>query len=271
MNFRMETAVSGHASTMVAESRKQRRHFRQKIHNLAYINLNFANGGIIRNVSQSGIAIQAVSALQEDQEVQLRFELLNPRTRVEATGRVVWTDSSGQAGLEFIAVATRARLQLKEWLFTQLLGSAAQSASSETIFVHRKTGEQPRESAFPATSWPALRLQAEVAPAVHAEETVPWWPVPQSPRTLARLIDGLIVASAVLLFCVLSLAITHVFPTWWLGTGLVLAAGAVFAGVYWVLFGYCVGMTPGSHLARLAGGMLEDRTDEEAEEATRFR
>jgi PilZ domain-containing protein len=269
MEYRPEHAVSGQTAAMMAASRKQRRHFRQKIHNLAYINLNFSNGGIIRNVSESGIAVQTVSAVQENQEVQLRFELLSPRTRVEATGRVAWTDANGQAGVEFIAVAPRSRRQLKEWLFTQLLGAAAQTAGSETIFVHSKVGDQPAELAFSASARPALRIEPEASPS--EVEAVSWYPVPQSPHTLAVMIDSLIVAAAVLLFCVVSLAMTHVFPTWWLGLGLVLAAAALFSGMYWVLFVYWIGLTPGNHLARLTGGMLEERTDEESEEATRFR
>ena len=118
MQLRSEHAASPGAS-MAALRRNHRRHFRQRIHNLAYINLDYSNGGIIRNVSESGIAIQVVTPIEENQEVQLRFDLLNPRTRVEARARVAWTDNSGQAGLEFLAIAPRSRRQLKEWLFTQ--------------------------------------------------------------------------------------------------------------------------------------------------------
>src|SRR3954454_17839054 len=133
MLLRSEKTASSHAATILAAGAKQRRHFRQKIHNLAYINLDYSNGGIIRNVSESGIAIQVVTPVEENQEVQVRFDLLNPRTRVEARGRVAWTDSSGQAGLEFLAITPRSRRQLKEWLFTQLLGAASQAAASASI------------------------------------------------------------------------------------------------------------------------------------------
>jgi len=274
MEFRSEQAVSAHTAPMMAVRRKQRRHFRQKIHNLAYINLDYSNGGIIRNLSESGIAVQAVTPVQENQEVQLRFELLNPRTRVEAKGRVAWTDSSGQAGVEFIAVAPRSRRLLKEWLFTQLLGAAAQTASTETIFLHAKTGEQPEELVFSPSVRPPARLEPEIELADETDveaANVAWYPFPESPLTLARMIDGLIVAVAVLLFCVVSLAMTHVFPTWWLGLALVVGTGCVFAAVYWFLFVFWIGLTPGSHLARLAGGMLDRGIEPEPEDTPRFR
>src|SRR6266568_1938786 len=174
MDFRSGGATSMQSAPVMAAPRKQRRHFRQKIHNLAYINLDYTNGGIIRNLSESGIAVQAVTPVHENQELQLRFELLNPRARVEATGRVAWTDSSGQAGVEFIAVAQRSRRQLKEWLFTQLLGAAAQVANTETIFLHKKTGEQPAELVFSPTSRPVVRIEPEITE-VTDEDSIPWY------------------------------------------------------------------------------------------------
>ena len=270
MEFRSEQAVSVQSAPMLAARRKQRRHFRQKIHNLAYINLDYTNGGIIRNLSESGVAIQAVSPIQENQEVQLRFELLNPRTRVEATGRVAWTDSNGQAGVEFIAVAPRSRRQLREWLFTQLLGSAEQIANTESIFLHKPPGKHPAELMFSHNAKPALQLDVEM-PTVMEDHAVAWYPVPQSPQTLARMIDGLIIASSVLLFCVLSVAMTHVFPTWWLGLALIAAVSCAFSAVYWLLFICWGGETPGHHLAQLAGGVLEQDSEIESEEESRFR
>ena len=79
----------------------RRRHYRHQIQSLAYVNLDQGNGGIIRNLGDSGIAIQAVAPLVVNQQVFLRFELSNPRVRVEATGRVAWVDPMGQAGWSF--------------------------------------------------------------------------------------------------------------------------------------------------------------------------
>jgi len=270
MELGSEQAVSVQSAPMLSARPKQRRHFRQKIHNLAYINLDYTNGGIIRNLSESGVAIQAVSPVQENQEVQLRFELLNPRTRVEATGRVAWTDTNGQAGVEFMAGAPRSRRQLREWLFTQLLGSAEQATNTESIFLHKQVDSHPAELVFSHAVKPALQFDVDV-PSVMEDESVAWCPVPRSPHTLARMIDGLIIASSVLLFCVLSVAITHVFPTWWLGLGLIAGAGCAFSGVYWFLFVWWVGETPGNHLAQLAGGVLDQDTELESEEESRFR
>src|SRR6476660_4049944 len=76
------------------------RSYRHGVHRLAYVNLDHANGGIIRNLSETGIALQAVAPLRVNQQVHIRFELMSPRVRVDTLGRIGWADSFGQAGVE---------------------------------------------------------------------------------------------------------------------------------------------------------------------------
>jgi hypothetical protein len=271
MQLRSENAASP-VTSLAGLRRNHRRHFRQKIHNLAYINLDYSNGGIIRNVSESGIAIQVVTPIEENQEVQLRFDLLNPRARVEVRARVAWTDSSGQAGLEFLAIAPRSRRQLKEWLFTQLLGAASQAAVTGSIFLPAKLSDQPPELTSPATT-PVTRV-SEKEPVLDepaCTEAAPWYPIPESPRTLARIIDVLIVAAAVLLFSVIALSMTRVFPTWPVGLALVAAATAIFTTIYWLSFVTWIGRTPGNLLAGMASGILPETGEPDSEEVPRFR
>jgi len=49
------------------------RGYRHGIHRLAYVNLDHANGGIIRNLSETGIALQAVAPLHLNQQIRVRF------------------------------------------------------------------------------------------------------------------------------------------------------------------------------------------------------
>lgn len=267
--------LAGPAGAAVAAARrKERRHYRQKVHTLAYVNLDHANGGIIRDLTEDGLAIQAVAPLRANQQVHLRFELLSPRLRVEATGRVAWADPMGQAGVEFLNLPERSRRLLKEWLFTQLL-SAAHQASWESIFVHRKRGEEATELLFSTAARPAISLAPEVVgpPKVESEdgEVRPrtlqlfWCPVPISPHSLARLVDGLILLSAVLLFSVVSLAMTQVLPAWPVALVLALGVTSLFAMLYWFLFVLWIGHTPGKYLAQLTSdselGMYAEEGD----------
>src|SRR5215467_11253391 len=97
---------------------QRRRHPRYPLRSLAYVKLEQANGGIIRDLTESGIAIQAVAPLPANQEVRVSFDLLSPRVRIDALGRVAWTDPSGQGGIQFSGLPMRTQHALRDWLFT---------------------------------------------------------------------------------------------------------------------------------------------------------
>jgi Tfp pilus assembly protein PilZ len=281
----VSSAGGAAAATAVAPYRK-RRHFRQKIQSLAYVNLDQANGGIVRDLSEAGVAIQAVAPLRVNQQVYLRFELLSPRVRVEAAGRVAWADAMGQAGVEFVSIPQRSRSQLKEWLFTQLLTTAHQVVW-DSVFLHSKGGADATELLFSAAPRPVIRLEPEatIPPNLSREEVedreYPQGPedgpeplhllgFPISTRAFARLVDGLVLMSAVLLFSLVSVAMTHIFPRWPVALGLALSAACVFGAVYWFLFVVWIGATPGTRLAQHAATDSDDMYLEE-EDRPRFR
>jgi len=55
----------------------RRLHYRHPIQSLVYVTLDNGNGGIVRNLSQDGAAIQAVGALNPNQTLRVRFDLLS--------------------------------------------------------------------------------------------------------------------------------------------------------------------------------------------------
>jgi Tfp pilus assembly protein PilZ len=284
MEHRSERASSAAASGVAPYGK--RRHFRQRIQSLTYVNLDQANGGIIRNLSEAGVALQTVTPLRANQQIYLRFDLSNPRTRMEAAGRVAWADAMGQAGVEFLSIPQRSRRQLKEWLFTQLLITAHQGAW-ESVFLHSKGAAEATQLLFSAAPRAPIRLEAKAAisPEVsrritqhernHSQEVQPvrlrvhGFPIVISPRILSGLVDGLILLSAVLLFSVVSLATTHALPAWPVALGLAFGTLCFFAAAYWLLFVICIGTTPGAHLARLA--MDSDGMNTAEDERPRFR
>src|ERR1700722_2270012 len=147
----------------------RRRHYRHQIQTLAYVNLDQGNGGIVRNLGASGIAIQAVGPLYINQQVVLRFELSNPRVRIEAAGRVAWIDPAGQAGIDFLSLSQRSTRLLKEWIFTQLIASAHHAAGDSSLYGndgYGKTGEEGAELFFSSGARPAIRLAAKSAAAM---------------------------------------------------------------------------------------------------------
>lgn len=253
----------------------RRDHYRHHIQTLAYVNVDQSNGGVIRNLGDAGMAIQAVSPLYLNQQVFLRFDLPNPRVRLEAKGRVAWADPVGQAGVEFIALSQRSRRLLKEWIFVQLMASAQHSAGDATC-LYGKSGQEAAELVFSSYARPAIRLESRASAAPTAEDRVGsrtlhfgWLPFAISANAVSWLVDSLILLSAVLLFALICIAMVGGVPT--LPTTIVvgLGAAAVFAVLYRFLFLFWIGGTPGNWLA----GITPDRDQirREVDDRPRFR
>jgi hypothetical protein len=236
----------------------RRLHHRQKLRSLAYLQFDSQKAGIIRDVSESGAAVQVLTPFALNRRVRLGLDLPNPRVRFEAEGRVVWTDSLGQAGLEFLDLAPRSRQLLKEWLFTQLL--------TEAQFWAR---EEREELLFSNPSRTAIRLDepprlSRDAPGIGFL----WFAV--SPLQFSRFVDGLALSCAVLLFSLLTLFLTDALPRWPLTVAFLAGLTAVFGLLYWFVFAVWFGITPGNRLAQLA--RLEAEKSPKVElQRTRFR
>lgn len=270
-------APSPRADTVRLTPLGRRHHYRHQLQTLVYVNLDQSNGGIIRNLGDTGMAIQAVVPLYVNQQVLLRFDLANPRVRVEATGRVTWSDPIGQAGVEFLALSPRSKRQLKEWLFTQLLGSA-QHASEESALLYGQSGAEAAELLFSSRARPAIRLESNAMAARRGDNAdaqprslqLSWFGFAISPPALSRLIDGLILLSAVLLFAVISMAMVGIVPAWPVALIMGIGVAAVFAAVYRFLFLFWIGGTPGDWLAGLTTGGC-DRNEIRVDDRPRFR
>ena len=243
---------------------KQRQHFRHPLAALAYVRLDHANGGIIRNISQSGIAIQAVARLHAGQTVHLRFDLLRPKVRVEATGQVAWANEFGQAGIAFLNLAPRPERALKEWLMTDLLAAASELAPAKApIFSPPDVGSDglvvghnPLPSIQVVTSESGECGTSDEVVGVEKTSDMPvrfsWWPTDISPRLFAGLIDCLVVVSAVLLFSIIAIESTGMLPSFWSAISLAVFFSTAFSGLYWLLFTLLTGRTVGRALAQIA-------------------
>jgi hypothetical protein len=286
-------------------ARQTRPHYRHELRTLTYVTLDEANGGIIRNLNHEGMAVQAVGPLRQHQRVRLRFELRFPRLRVETHGQVSWASPSGQCGICFVALPVRTRHQINQWIFSNLLDTMARDADHpRSIFgasvvsivrdKHAREENVREENAseesdgltLSASSRPVIRLEPGVArwdeapvlhqqseeditdPADHPYGQLNWFSQPLSGRTIAWLVDGLIVIAGLLLFALIFLSIAHELPPWPLTLGTVTAAAVFVAAVYWAVFAVFGGPSLGARLAQAASGLEEEK---EGEDGSRFR
>jgi hypothetical protein len=246
--------------------KNHRLHYRLKLRSLAYLQFDSQKAGIIRDVSEAGAGVQVLTPFALNRRIRIGLDLPNPRTRFEAEGRVVWTDSLGQAGLEFLALEPRAEQLLKEWLSTQLLTQAQFWAR-----------EEREELLFSNPSRTAIGLDREKAcaeePSPFGRERQPiallWFAV--SPLRFSRFVDALALSCAVMLFSLLAFFLTDALPRWPLAVALLAGLTAVFGLLYWIVFAVWFGITPGNRLAQLACSGAVEKSPRMEWERTRFR
>ena len=276
-------------------ARPARTHYRHELRTLTYVTLDEANGGIIRNLNHEGVAVQAVAPLHQQQRVRLRFELRFPRLRVEASGQVSWASSSGQCGIRFVDLPASSSHEINEWIFSNLLDTVAREAahphsifgaSVVSIVPEEKVPEENDGLTLSAPPRPPIRLEpsftrrdeapvlpqhrqedlADPAYQPHAQQS--WLSRPISGRTLAWLVDSLVVIAALLLFALIFLSITHELPQWPLTAAAASSAAVFVVAAYRTILAVFGGSSLGARLAQAASNLEEK---EEKEGAGRFR
>jgi len=244
---------------------RRRQHPRYTLRSLAYVKLDQGNGGIVRDLTETGVAIQAVAAMQPGQEVNLRFDLLSPRVRVETRGRVAWADANGQSGIQFDVLPPRMRRAIRDWLFLQMLSSAAISGRDSMFAM-----PDPQLMLSPEPPRPAIVLEEFAVEPDQARCNGPqvrWGFLTLSLGSFSVCLDTLVLVCAVLLFCVSSLAVMGGLPAWPLSAALLITSSTIFVAVYSLLFSeFLCGATPGKRLAILAASRSSDE-----EPSQRFR
>jgi PilZ domain len=266
----------------VSRARQMRAQHRHELHSLIYLTLDDANGGIIRNLNHSGIAVQAVTSVRPGQKMQVRFELRGPRVMVALRGEVMWGTDFGQCGIRFIDVPPRTTRQIDEWILGSLLAGSSVRTATDAAEDAAATGaddEEDEDDGLTVSASPVrviqlpLRLQRATASyagaaARRSRESrveLDWLSEPLSGRGMVWAINALAFLAALLLFGFVFLSITQEPPPrpW----AMCSAVTALVGGLFWGFFSL-FGGSPGARLVRLieSGGQ-----NDEEERAARFR
>jgi hypothetical protein len=105
---------------------ERRQTMRHRAHSPAYARLNAAQVDApdlseILDISEDGMSIQTSSPLEVERNLSLCLDLSETGTSILTTGQVVWSESSGRAGIRFAKLSRHSLDQLKEWLFVNVL------------------------------------------------------------------------------------------------------------------------------------------------------
>src|SRR5580700_4839711 len=82
---------------------ERRAHTRFTASSLSYIDLGEANGGLILNLSEGGVSVQAAEVLIGDVYPRIRFHLPKSEDWIDTGGRIAWRGKTKkEAGIRFV-------------------------------------------------------------------------------------------------------------------------------------------------------------------------
>ena len=90
---------------------------RQKIESLVYLQFGIAAlPGIVLNVTEQGLALQAAEPIPAAQAIPFRFGLPGTPHMIDGSAEMIWADENGRVGMLFTELNAASRKHLKQWL-----------------------------------------------------------------------------------------------------------------------------------------------------------
>jgi hypothetical protein len=137
------------------------------------------NLGVVLNISQSGLALQADAELIDDELPNMRFQLSRSQTWIEAKGRIAWrSDSKKVAGVEFIDLSTEARKQIQIWIFLTSDASEFPKTDAPIEKTEQVNGAMATSEPISAIPFPEPKI-VELVPDDRSQHSI--FPLVQSP------------------------------------------------------------------------------------------
>jgi hypothetical protein len=95
---------------------------------LAYLEVGEGNGGIVLNVSETGLAVAVAQSFNEKEIPLLSFRLPELDRTFEASGEIVWrSESQRTAGIRFVNLAEPDRMQIRNWIRAEIVAAELQT------------------------------------------------------------------------------------------------------------------------------------------------
>jgi TPR repeat protein len=130
---------------------ERRRAPRKTLADLAFINLEPDNGGIVVDVSEDGLGFHSAVPVEASGPIKFWFSIRSI-DRLDATGTVAWTDDSRKSGgIKFVELNDDVRARLRSWL-----GDAATKATNDAGLTPGVTPGSPAEVARQAAERAAV-------------------------------------------------------------------------------------------------------------------
>ncbi len=128
---------------------ERRIHPRRRVASLEYVDLGGGNGGIIINLGEDGMYVQAVGGLIDADLPLITFHVPESGHRVETSGRIIWAgETKKDAGIQFTNLPEEVRTKIREWISSEkaAVETADESEAMPEMISKSKARERIGES-----------------------------------------------------------------------------------------------------------------------------
>ena len=141
---------------------------RYNLPSISYVQVDEDNGGVVLNICEGGVSLQAVHPLADNRFLRLKFKLPDSGIWVKVNGQVVWlSQSKTQAGVCFVDLPETVRAEIRDWVSSvtaaRKMGEPGPRADAAGRRIQPKAGAQRRRMSdtaqplrFPEVSTPRL-------------------------------------------------------------------------------------------------------------------
>jgi CheY-like chemotaxis protein len=249
-------------------NRMVRRFLRIAVHRLAHVRLsNIAEPAFLLDLGEGGLAVQALEPLRCGDRFDLGFLLPGTTAEITGSGQVIWADSSGRAGIEFLEIRDEARARLKQWIVEHaepVVPQAAAkgiSAGEEEIFE-----SEPEKVPQPAPVFEQFDMPVEAHSGPSRRVPTASWI-----RIAARALDAAFILASIAAFWFVVFARLGELPSvrWMTALGCLMAA--VIATAYFSLFFFFDLPFPGTRLMNALFSVAVETSEAHPLEVETFR
>src|ERR1700693_2631700 len=128
----------------------------------AYVELGDGNGGMVLNISETGMAVAAADPLVVDDYLpRIRFQLPSSGQSIEVSAQIVWmAESKKSAGIRFVDLTAEARYQISDWIASEKLAPEFEGLTPAAVESFLPASlesfpEEPIGSVFPEQDEPS--------------------------------------------------------------------------------------------------------------------
>jgi PilZ domain-containing protein/TonB-like protein len=119
--------VPGQLTEFLGSSDRRAR-VRRSPSGVAYLEVGEGNGGIVLNVSETGMAVAAAQSFVETQIPSLTFRLPQLDRTFQASGEIMWrSESQKSAGIRFTNLPEPDRAQIRNWIRAEIVAAELQT------------------------------------------------------------------------------------------------------------------------------------------------